>query len=108
LISAPILKVADPYEDFVVCTDACKKGLGGVLTHNGHVICYESRNIKEHEINYAIHYLELESIVHALKMWRNYLMGRKFELETDHSCLKHLFEKLTLNAKQTRCMEFIQ
>jgi hypothetical protein len=38
LTSAPILKIADPNEDFVVCTDACKEGLGGVLTQNGHVI----------------------------------------------------------------------
>jgi hypothetical protein len=83
LTSAPILKVAYPDEDFVVCIDACKEGLGGVLTQNGHVICYESRKLKEHEINYATHDLELEAIVHALKMWRHYLMGRKFELRTD-------------------------
>jgi hypothetical protein len=80
LTSAPILKIVDPNEDFVVCTNACKEGLGGVLTQNGHVICYESRNIKEHEKNYVTHDLELVSIVHALKMWRHYLMGRKFEL----------------------------
>jgi hypothetical protein len=107
LTSAPILKVADPDEDFVVCTDACKEGLGGVLTQNGHVICYESRKLKEHERNYATHDLELAAIVHALKMWRHYLMGRKFELKTDHSGLKHLFEQPTLNARQTRWLEFL-
>jgi hypothetical protein len=32
LTSAPILKIADLDEYFVVCTDACKEGLGGVLT----------------------------------------------------------------------------
>ena len=31
LTSAPVLKVADPKKDFVVCTDACRKGLGGAL-----------------------------------------------------------------------------
>jgi hypothetical protein len=44
LTSAPILKVADPDKDFTVCIDASKEGLGGVLTQEGHVICYESRN----------------------------------------------------------------
>ena len=29
--SAPVLKVADPEKYFVVCTDACGQGLGGVL-----------------------------------------------------------------------------
>jgi hypothetical protein len=28
LTSAPILNIADPNEDFVACTDACKEGLG--------------------------------------------------------------------------------
>jgi hypothetical protein len=32
LTSAPILRISYPNEDFVVCTDACKEGLGGVLT----------------------------------------------------------------------------
>jgi hypothetical protein len=32
LTNAPILKIANPIEDFVVCIDACKEGLGGVLS----------------------------------------------------------------------------
>jgi hypothetical protein len=63
--------------------------------------------LKEHEINYATHELELEAIVHVLRMWRNYLMGRKIELETDHCDLKYLFEQPTLNARQTRWLESI-
>jgi hypothetical protein len=34
----------------------------------GHVICYESRKLNEHEINYVTHDLDFVSIVHALKM----------------------------------------
>jgi hypothetical protein len=41
----------------------------------GHVINYESRKLKAHEINYVTRDLELDVIVHALKMWRNYLLG---------------------------------
>jgi hypothetical protein len=37
--------------------------------------------LKEHESHYATHDLELESIVHALKMWRHYLMGKKVRVE---------------------------
>jgi hypothetical protein len=72
-----------------VGTDAFKEGLGGILSHNGFVICYESRKLKEHERNYATHDLELESIVHDLKKWRHYLMGRRFELRKDHDGLKY-------------------
>jgi hypothetical protein len=38
LTSAPILKIVDPVEDFFVCIDACKGGLGGVLIQNGDVM----------------------------------------------------------------------
>jgi hypothetical protein len=107
LTSAPVLKIVDPNEIFVVCIDACKELLGGILTQNGHVIGYQSKNIKEHERNYAMHDLELVSIVHALRMWRHYLMGKKFKLRTKHIGLKYIFEELNLNARKTRWMEFL-
>ena len=31
LTTDPILKIVDPYKYFLVCTDACKEGLGGAL-----------------------------------------------------------------------------
>jgi hypothetical protein len=71
LTSAQILRIADPNEDFIVCTNACKEGLGGVLNQNGFVICYESRKVKEHERHYATHDLELETIVNFLRKWRH-------------------------------------
>jgi hypothetical protein len=74
LTNAPVLKIADPNKDLFVCTDACKEGLEGVLMQEGHVTCYESRKLNEHEINYMTHDLELATIVHALKMWRHYLL----------------------------------
>jgi hypothetical protein len=72
------VKIAYLDEYFVVCTDACKEGLDGVLSKQYHVVCYEFGKLKENERNYATHDLDLEKIVHALKMWRHYLMGRKF------------------------------
>lgn len=47
----------------------------------------ESIKLKEHENNYATHDLELAAIVHALKMWRHYLLGRIFKLRIDHMSL---------------------
>jgi hypothetical protein len=64
----PILKIIYMDEDFMVCTDACKEGLGEVFTQIDHVVCYESKKLKEHKRNYATHDLELETIINALKM----------------------------------------
>ena len=88
-MTAPVLRIADSDGDFVVCTDASKEGLGGVLLQNDHAICYESRNLKENEQNYPTHDLELASIIRALRMWRHYLMGRKFLLKIDNMSLKY-------------------
>ena len=91
----------------MVCTYACGQGLGSVIMQDDHVICYESRKWKDHEKNYATHDLELAAIVHALNMWGDYLMGRKFVLRTDHCGLKYLFDYPTLNARKARWLEFL-
>jgi hypothetical protein len=107
LTNAAILNIVYPNEYFVVCTDACKEGFDGVLAQKVHVVCRESRKLKEHERDCATHDLELATIIYALKMWRHYLMGRKFELRRDHCALKHLFEYPTLNARQIRWLKFL-
>jgi hypothetical protein len=105
LMSAPILRIADPNEYFIVCKDACKEGLGGVLSQNGFAIYYESRKLKEHERHYVTHDLELVAIVHALRKWRHYLMAKRFKLRKDHNGMKYLFDQPTLNARQSRWLE---
>jgi hypothetical protein len=107
LTSTPILKVADPDKDFTVCVDASKEGLGGVLTQEGYVIFYETRKLKEHERNYVTHDLELAAVIHALKMWRHYIMGRKFLLLMPNSRMKYLFNQPDLNERQASWLAFM-
>jgi hypothetical protein len=59
LTTTPILKVPNMDTDFLVCTDASKEGLGGVLMQDGRVITYISRKLRRHEENYVMHDLEL-------------------------------------------------
>ena len=51
--------------------------------------------------------MELAAIVFALKSWRHYLLGERFELFTDHKSLKYLFSQKDLNLRQQRWMEFL-
>ena len=62
---------------------------------------------KEHEQNYPTHDLELAAIIHALKMWKHYLMGRKLLLNTDNMSLKYLFDQPDMNVRQARCLAFL-
>ena len=77
MTTTPILRIVDPYKNLIVFIDTSKDGLGGFLTQYGHVICYESRKLKDHEKNYASHDMELETSTHDLKIWSHYLV-RKF------------------------------
>jgi len=107
LTNAPILSIANPSKDYVVCTDVSKEGVGGMLMQEGKVIAYKSMKLKEHEHKYSIYDLELAAIIHALKMWRHYLIGRIFLLLTDHHSLTNYFNQPTLNARQARWVDFL-
>ena len=102
-----MLNITNPNKYFLVCTESYKEGIKGFLMQEGHVICYESIKLNEHEINYVTHDLELAAIVHALKMWRHYLLGRKFVLMTDPCGLRYLFDQPKLNARQARWMALL-
>ena len=107
LTQAPVLKIPEANEDFVVYTDASGSGLGAVLMQDNQVVAYASRQLKPGEVKYATHDLELAAVVYALKLWRHYLLGAKFKLFTDHKSLKYLFSQKELNMRQHRWVEFL-
>jgi ribonuclease HI len=108
LTTAPVLTLPDIKKDFVIYYDASKQGLGCVLMQEGKVVAYASRQLKKHEENYPTHDLELAAVVHALKIWRHYLIGNKCELFSDHKSLKYFFTQTELNMRQRRWLELIK
>jgi hypothetical protein len=56
----------------------------------------------------TIHDLELATVVHALKIWRHYLIGHKCDIYTDHKSLKYIFTQSELNLRQLRWLELIK
>jgi hypothetical protein len=108
LVSAPVLCLPDIQKDFQVYCDASRQGLGSVLMQNGKVVSYASCQLKHHEKNYPTHDLELASVVHALKVWRHYLMGKHCDVFTDHKSLKYIFTHKELNMRQRRWLELIK
>ncbi|XXG76914.1 hypothetical protein AAC387_Pa08g1175 [Persea americana] len=108
LTLAPILTLPSSSGGFVVYTDASNVGLGCVLMQNGKVIAYGSRQLKEHEKDYATHDLELATVVFALKMWRHYVYGEKFKVRSDHRSLQYLFSQKELNMRQRRWMAYVK
>jgi hypothetical protein len=74
---------------------------------DGQVVSYASRQLRKHEENYPTHVLELAAVVHALKIWRHYLIGHRCEIYSDHKSLKYIFMQNDLNLRQRRWLELI-
>jgi ribonuclease HI len=108
LTTAPVLTLLDIQRDFVVYCDASRQGLGCVLMQDGKVVAYASRQLKPHEQNYPTHDLEFAAVVHALKIWRHYLIGNKCEIYTDHKSLKYIFTQPDLNLRKRRWLELVK
>ena len=74
----------------MVYTDASDVGLGAVLEQNNCVIAYASRTVTKSEQNYSVIQKEYLAIVYATKQFRHYLLGRQFQIQTDHAPLQLL------------------
>ena len=99
LTTAPVLAQPDIKKSFDVFCDASGIGLGSVLMQEGQVIAYASRQLRKHEVNDPTHDLELAAVVHALKIWRHYLLGNVCHIYTDHKSLKYIFTQPELNMR---------
>jgi hypothetical protein len=108
LTSAPVLILPDLTKKFDIYCDASRQGLKCVLMQEGQVVCYASRQLWKHEENYPTHDLELAAVVHALKIWRHYLIGHRCEIYSDHKSLKYIFTQNDLNLQQRRWLELIK
>jgi hypothetical protein len=108
LTTAPVLAHPDNTKSFDVYCDASGTRLGCVLMQDNRVIAYASRALRPHEQNYPTHDLELAAIVHALNIWRHYLMGAHCNIYTDHKSLKYIFTQADLNMRQRRWLELIK
>jgi hypothetical protein len=106
--TAPVLTMPEMEKPFSVYCDASGQGLGCVLMQDGHVVAYASRQLRKHEETYPTHDLEVAIVVHASKIWRHYIIGKRCEVYLDHKSLKYIFTQSDLNLRQQRWLELIR
>jgi hypothetical protein len=100
LTTTPVLIMPDIHIRFDVYFDASRQGLGCVLMREAKVVAYASKQLRKHEQNYSTHDLELAAVVHALKIWRHYMIENKCQIFTDHKSLKYIFTQKDHNLRQ--------
>jgi hypothetical protein len=105
--TCPVLAVPDFTLPFVLECDASGEGIDAVLMQGGHPIVFESRKLSQPERLYSI-YEEMLAIMHALTKFRQYLVGSKFMVKTDHNSLKYFLEQKDLSERQQKWVTKVQ
>jgi hypothetical protein len=95
--TCPVLSLLDFSQPFVLECDASGVGIGATLMQGGHPIMFESRKLDELERLYPIYDKEMLEIMHALTKFRQYLVGSRFVVKTDHNSLKYFLDQKDLS-----------
>ncbi|GJS49281.1 ty3-gypsy retrotransposon protein [Tanacetum coccineum] len=94
LSHAPILGLPNFDETFIVETDASATGIGAVLLQKEQPLSFFSRKLGPRMRIAATYEKELFAIVEAIYKWRQYLIGRRFIIRTDHKSIKELMQQV--------------
>jgi hypothetical protein len=100
IITCLVLALPDFTQHFVLDCDASGERIGVLLMQHRHSIAYERTKLTDSEILYSIYDKEMLSIMHALDKFRQYLVGGKFMVKTDHNSLRHFLGQNDLNERK--------
>ena len=96
---------------FILDVDASDVGIGGILhqvqEEKEKVIAYASRALNKAERNYCITEKELLAVRYFIEYFRQYLLGRKFVVRSDHQALVWLFKLKEPRGKIARWIEIL-
>lgn len=106
LLEPQILQYPDFSKPFTITVDASDFACGGVLSQetDGHdlPVAFYSRAFQKGEKNKAIIEKELLAIYHAIMFFKPYVYGTKFQVNSDHKPLTHLFSMKNPTSKLVR------
>lgn len=89
----PVSVMSYSSKEFEVHTDASDIGIGIVLVQRGRPLAYLSKVLGVKKVGWSVYFKEMLAIVEVVRVWRPYLMGRKFIIITDQQPLKHMLEQ---------------
>ena len=108
MTSCPVLALPNFRKPFELHCDAFGEGVGAVLMQDKHPIAYESKKLRGLERSFSIYDKEMLAIMHALAKFRQYLVGSKFSIKTDHNSLKHFLGQREFNERKQKWVSKLQ
>ena len=111
LTKPTVLALYDPTAKSKISADASSFGLGAVLLQckdesNWKPVAYASRSLTETEGRYAQIEKEALAVTWSCEKFSDYVLGSKFEIETDHKPLVPLLSSKHLNDLPPRVLRF--
>jgi hypothetical protein len=78
MTTTPTLAMPNFKDVFTVETDALGDGIGAILTQQGKPIVFMSKALEVAKKSWSTYAKEMLAILEAIRLWRPYLLGRKF------------------------------
>ena len=97
--------------DFILAVDALDIYIGGILHQmqgdRDRVIAYASRTLNKAEKNYCVTEKEMLAIRYFIEYFRQYLLGMRFRVRSDHQALIWIFRLKEPKGKIARRLEIL-
>jgi hypothetical protein len=102
MCTTQVLALHDFTKTFVLECDASGKRIGVVLMQEGRPLAFTSKQLSEQNLGKSIYEKEMLAILHVVDLWRPYLLGQRFQIETDHQILKYFLEQRISSPKKQK------
>ncbi len=96
LVTKPVLYCPNEKLDYKIVVDAGPKAVGGILLQDfedgEHPIAYEHHRLSDAEEKYSQYEKEFLGLLHCLRKWKHYYLGKKVVVLTDNQPLVSLLK----------------